>query len=70
VGAVELKVVAFYDAGRVFGPGEAVRLTTADLHRGGGGEVALRLLRNSLVVIGYGRGSEGGRLLFGTTWSY
>ncbi len=68
--AVELKVVAFYDAGRVFGPGEAVRLTTTDLHRGGGGEVALRLLRNSLVVIGYGRGSEGGRLLFGTTWSY
>jgi len=28
------------------------------------------VLRNSLVVIGYGRASEGGRLLFGTTWSY
>src|SRR5439155_285319 len=25
---VEVKLVAFYDAGRVFGPGEAVRLTT------------------------------------------
>jgi outer membrane protein assembly factor BamA len=68
--AVELKLVAFYDAGRVFGPGEAVRLTTTDLHRSGGGALALRLLRNSLVVVGYGRGSEGGRFVFGTTWSY
>ena len=68
--AVELKLVAFYDAGRVFGPGEAVRLTTTDLHRSGGGELGLRLLRNSLVVVGYGRGSDGGRFLFGTTWSY
>ncbi|HET7297013.1 MAG TPA: BamA/TamA family outer membrane protein [Gemmatimonadales bacterium] len=68
--AIELKVVAFFDAGRVFGQGEAVRLTTDGLHRSGGGELALRLLRNSLVVVGYGRGSEGGQLWFGTTWSY
>jgi len=68
--AVELKLVAFYDAGRVFGPGEAVRLTTTDLHDSGGGEVALRVLRNSLIVAGYGHGSEGGRFVFGTTWSY
>lgn len=68
--AVELKVVAFYDAGRVFGAGEAVRLTTTDLHRSGGAELALRLLRNSLLVLGYGRGSDGGQLLFGTSWSY
>ncbi|HEX4601709.1 MAG TPA: BamA/TamA family outer membrane protein [Gemmatimonadales bacterium] len=67
---LELKLVAFYDAGRVFGPGEALRLTTSGLHRGGGGELALRVLRNSLLVVGYGRGSEGGQLLFGTTWSY
>ena len=68
---LELKLVAFYDAGRVFGPGEgAVRLTTTGLHRSGGGELALRFLRNSLLVVGYGRGSEGGQLLFGTTWSY
>jgi len=63
-------VVAFYDAGRVFGPGEAVRLTTTDLHRSGGGEVALRLLRNSLLVMGYGHSSEGGQFLFGSSWSY
>jgi outer membrane protein assembly factor BamA len=68
--ALELKLVAFYDAGRVFGPGEAVRLTTAGLHQSGGAEVAVRLLRNSLVVLGYGRGSEGGQFLFGSSWSY
>ncbi|HEV2750834.1 MAG TPA: BamA/TamA family outer membrane protein [Gemmatimonadales bacterium] len=68
--AVELKVVAFYDAGRVFGPGEAVRLTTTGLHQSGGGEVALRLLRNSLLVIGYGHSSEGGQFLFASGWSY
>src|SRR5207244_4188558 len=68
--AVELKLVAFYDAGRVFGPGEAVRLTTTGLHRSGGGEVALRLLRNSLVVLGYGHSSEGGQFIFASGWSY
>jgi outer membrane protein assembly factor BamA len=67
---VELKLVAFFDAGRVFGPGEAVRLTTTGLHTSAGGELAARFLRNSLLVVGYGRGSEGGQLLFGTTWSY
>ena len=67
---VELKLVAFFDAGRVFGPGEAVRLTTQGLHSSGGGELALRFLRSSLIVVGYGRGSEGGQLVFGTTWSY
>ncbi|HYK83208.1 MAG TPA: BamA/TamA family outer membrane protein [Gemmatimonadales bacterium] len=67
---LELSVVAFYDAGRVFGPGESVRLTTAGLHHGGGGELALRFLRNSLLVVGYGRTREGGQVLVGTTWSY
>jgi len=67
---VEVKLVAFYDAGRVFGPGEAVRLTTTGLHRAGGGELAVRLLRNSLLVMGYGHGSDGGRFLVGSSWSY
>lgn len=66
----ELKLVGFYDAGRVFAPGEAVRLTSDGLHRSGGAELALRLLRNSLLVVGYGRGPEGGELLFATSWSY
>ena len=68
--AMELKLVGFYDAGRVFDAGEAVRLTTTGLHRSGGVEVALRLLRNSLLVMGYGHGNEGGQFLFGTSWSY
>lgn len=68
--AMELKIVAFFDAARVFGVGEDLRLTTHALHRGGGAEVALRLLRNSLVVTGYGHGSEGGQVFFATSWSY
>jgi outer membrane protein assembly factor BamA len=67
---LELKLVAFYDVGRVFDAGERWRVTSEGLHRSGGGELALRFLRNSLIVVGYGRGSEGGQLLFGTTWSY
>src|SRR3989475_12300755 len=45
---VELKLVAFYDAGRVFGPGETVRLTTTGLHRSRGARLGLRFLRNLL----------------------
>jgi outer membrane protein assembly factor BamA len=67
---VEVKLVTFYEAGRVFAPGEAVRLTTTGLHRAGGAEVAVRLLRNSLLVVGYGHGSDGGRFVFGTGWCY
>lgn len=67
---MELKLVAFLDAGRVFGPGEPFRLTTKGLHTSGGGEIALRLLRNSLLVAGVGVGSEGAQFLVGTTWSY
>lgn len=67
---LELKLVGFYDVGRVFGPGQDFRLTTDDLHASGGAELALRLLRNVMVVIGYGRGSEGGQLLVGSSWSY
>lgn len=68
--AVQIKLVAFYDAGRVFDAGEAVRLTNTDLHESGGAEVAVRVLRNALIVGGYGHGSDGGRALFGAGWSY
>jgi hypothetical protein len=67
---LEVKLVAFYDWGRVFAAAESVRLTGDGLHRSGGGEVAVALLRNTLIVVGAGRGSEGTRFLFGTTWSY
>jgi outer membrane protein assembly factor BamA len=66
----ELQIVGFYDAGRVFGPGESFRVTTTGLHQSGGGEVAVRFLRNTFLVAGVGAGSEGARFVFGTQWSY
>jgi outer membrane protein assembly factor BamA len=66
----ELQIVGFYDAGRVFGPGERFRVTTAGLHQSGGGEVAARFLRNTFVVVGVGVGSEGARGLVAAQWSY
>ena len=66
----EVKLVAFYDAGRVFDAGEPVRLTGDGLHHSAGGEVAIALLRNTLFVLGVGKSTEGTQLLFGTTWSY
>lgn len=67
---VEVKVVGFYDAGRVFAPGESFRLTTNGLHQAGGLEFFLRALRNGLVVAGVGVSTEGAQLAFGTQWSY
>lgn len=67
---LELKLVGFYDAGRVFDTGQPVRFTSDGLHKSGGVELAARLLRNSLIVVGWGKGTEGSQLLFGTTWSY
>ena len=67
---LELKLVAFYDCGRVFAPGESVRLTGDGLHSSAGGEVALALVRNTLFVLGVGKGTEGVQVLFETTWSY
>ena len=67
---LEVKLVAFYDCGRVFPAGESVRFTGDGLHHSVGGEVAVALVRNTLFVLGVGKGSEGVQLLFGTTWSY
>jgi outer membrane protein assembly factor BamA len=66
----ELNLVAFYDAGRVFGANESVTLTTRGLHQSGGGELAFRFGRNTVLAFGYGRGGEGGLIFFGSTWSY
>jgi outer membrane protein assembly factor BamA len=67
---LELKLVGFYEAGRVFGAGQPVKIAGTGLHKAGGLELAARLLRNSLIVLGWGKGSEGSQLLFGSTWSY
>jgi hypothetical protein len=67
---LEVKLVAFYDVGRVFGPGANLRFTTDGLHAGKGGELAVRFGRNGLLVVGVGFGEDGSQLLFGSTWSY
>jgi len=66
----ELDLVAFYDAGRVFDAGQSVSLTTKGLHKSGGGELGFRFGRNTVLAFGYGRGSEGGQVIFGTSWSF
>lgn len=66
----EVKVVGFYDVGRVFASGDALSLTTHGLHSGGGGELMLRFGRNTVLVGGAGFGNEGWQFLFGSTWSY
>ena len=66
----EIKLFAFYDAGRVFGPGETVRLTRQGLHAAMGGGVAMALLRNTLVILEGGKGTESAQVTFATSWSY
>ena len=66
---LEVKLVGFYDVGRVFDAG-GFQLTTRDLHSSAGGELMLRLGRNGVLVAGAGFGADGGQFLFGSTWSY
>lgn len=67
---LEVKLFAYYDAGRVFEPGEAFRVTRQGLHSALGGGVGIALLRNTLIVAEAGKGTEGAVFIFATTWSY
>jgi len=67
---LEVKIVGFYDAGRVFGSGNAFQLTTHGLHSSAGGELMIRFGRNGVLVGGAGFGSDGHQFLFGSSWSY
>ena len=67
---LEVKLVAFYDAGRVFGPGETVRLTRQGLHSALGGGVAVALLRNTLITVEAGKGTESTQVTFATAWTF
>lgn len=64
-----LTVVAFVDAGRVF-EGESFRLTTNDLHVGGGGGVALRLLRSTIFVFNFAGGPDGFNFSLSNGWMF
>lgn len=67
---LEVKLFAFYDAGRVFARNETVRLTFDDLHEAMGGGVALSLMRNTLVLLEVGKGTEAAQVTFATAWSF
>ncbi len=67
---LELKVLAFYDAGRVFGPGESVRLTREGLHSAWGGGLGVALMRNTVMTFVVGKGTETTEFMFQTQWSY
>ena len=62
-------VLAFLDAGRVF-EGESFRLTTEDLHVGGGGGVAVRILRTAIFVFNFAGGPDGFNFSFGNGWMF
>jgi Omp85 superfamily domain len=67
LGAITL--LGFVDAGRVFEQ-EDFKLTTEDLKVGGGGGVALRVLRSSILTFNFAGGPDGFNFSFGTGWMF
>jgi outer membrane protein assembly factor BamA len=67
LGAITL--MAFADAGRVF-ESESFKLTTDDLKVGGGGGVALRILRSSIFTFNFAGGSDGFNFSVGSGWMF
>jgi outer membrane protein assembly factor BamA len=67
LGAVTL--LAFLDAGRVF-EGESFELTTDDVKVGGGGGVALRILRSSIFTFNFAGGPDGFNFSVGSGWMF
>ena len=64
-----LTVLAFVDAGRVFDTGQ-FKLTTKDMKVGGGGGLALRLLRFTIWTFNFGTGPDGFQFSAGSGWSF
>ncbi|HEX2218911.1 MAG TPA: BamA/TamA family outer membrane protein [Gemmatimonadales bacterium] len=64
-----LTVLGFLDAGRVFEE-ESFRLTTDDLHVGGGGGVALRILRSTIFVFNFAGGPDGFNFSLSSGWMF
>jgi outer membrane protein assembly factor BamA len=67
LGAITL--LAFTDAGRVFEE-ESFRLTLDDLKVGGGGGVALRILRSSIFTFNFAGGPDGFNFSVGSGWMF
>jgi hypothetical protein len=64
-----LSLLAFLDAGRVFEE-ESFRFTTDDLHVGGGGGIALRILRSTIFVFNFAGGPDGFNFSVGNGWMF
>jgi hypothetical protein len=64
-----LTLLAFLDAGRVFEE-ESFRLTTDDLHVGGGGGIALRILRSTIFTFNFAGGPDGFNFSVGNGWMF
>jgi outer membrane protein assembly factor BamA len=67
LGAVTL--LAFLDAGRVF-EGESFKLTGDGVKVGGGGGVALRILRSSIFTFNFAGGPDGFNFSVGSGWMF
>lgn len=67
LGAITL--VAFLDAGRVFEQ-EGFKLTTKDMKVGGGGAVAIRILRSTILEFNFGGGPDGFQFSVGNGWMF
>jgi hypothetical protein len=67
LGAITL--LGFVDAGRVFET-ENFKLTTNDLKVGGGGGVALRILRSSIFTFNLAGGPDGFNYSVGSGWMF
>jgi outer membrane protein assembly factor BamA len=67
LGAITL--LGFVDAGRVF-EGENFKLTTNDMKVGGGGGVALRILRSTIFTFNFAGGPDGFNYSVGSGWMF
>jgi outer membrane protein assembly factor BamA len=67
LGAITL--LAFLDAGRVFET-ESWKLTTKDMKVGGGGGVALRILRSTIFTFNFSGGPDGFNFSVGNGWMF
>jgi hypothetical protein len=64
-----LGLIGFVDAGRVF-EGDKFRLTFDDLKVGGGGGIAIRILRSTIFTFTVGRGPDGTNIDLNSGWFF